>query len=64
MKSHPTFQTVSILLSKVIVCLVIVELQPHAVVDLVVCQRDVVLVHVVPLLDSDLLGTRAGLSCD
>jgi hypothetical protein len=38
--------------------LVVVELEPHPVVDLVVLERDVVLVDVVPLLDADLLGAR------
>ena len=44
-----------------VVGLVVVELQAHAVVDLVVLQRDVVLVDGIPLLDPQLLGARADL---
>lgn len=44
--------------------LVVVHLQAHAVVYLVVFQCDVVLVHVVPLLDADLLGPGADLRRD
>ena len=42
--------------------LVVVELEAHAVVDLVVLEGDVVLVDSVPLLDADLVrsGTRLG----
>ncbi|KAK3408751.1 hypothetical protein EUGRSUZ_J00925 [Eucalyptus grandis] len=40
---------------------VVVELEAHAVVDLVVLEGDVVLVDVVPLLDSDLVGAGARL---
>jgi len=38
--------------------LVVVELEAHAVVNLVVLEGDVVLVGVVPLLDPDLVGPR------
>jgi len=38
-----------------------VELKAHAIVDLVVVQRDVILVHSVPLLDAQLLRPRARL---
>ena len=41
--------------------LIVVELQAHAVMDLVILERDVVLVHRVPLLDAQLLRARAGL---
>jgi hypothetical protein len=44
--------------------LVVVHLQAHAVVYLVVFQCDVILVHVVPLLDADLLGPGADLRRD
>jgi hypothetical protein len=43
---------------------VVVELEAHAVVDLVVLQGDVVLVDVVPLLDAELLRPRPGLRRD
>lgn len=42
--------------------LVVVELETHAVVDLVVLEGDVILVDVVPLLDPDLLSSGPGLS--
>ena len=42
---------------------VVVELETHAVVDLVVLESDVVFVDVVPLLDPNLLGLGSGLSC-
>lgn len=48
MQTRPTF-------------LVVVELEAHAVVDLVVAEGDVVLVDGVPLLDADLLGPGARL---
>ena len=41
--------------------LVVVQLQAHAVVDLVVLQRNVVLEDGVPLLNSNLLRARAAL---
>jgi hypothetical protein len=40
-------------------CSVVVELEAHAVMDLVISQRDVVLVHGVPLLNADLLRPRS-----
>ena len=42
--------------------LVVVELEAHAVMDLVVPEGDVVLLDGIPLLDADLVGARAGLS--
>lgn len=44
--------------------LVVVELETHAVVDLVILEGDVVLVDVVPLLDAELLRSRARLRRD
>ncbi|CAH0374783.1 unnamed protein product [Pelagomonas calceolata] len=44
--------------------LVVVQLEAHAVVDLVVLERDVVLEDGVPLLDADLLGPGAALRRD
>lgn len=41
--------------------LIVVELEAHAVVDLVVLESDMILVDVVPLLDSNLLRSRSGL---
>ena len=41
-----------------------VELEAHAVVDLVVVERDVILVHGVPLLDPQLFRPRARLRCE
>ena len=43
---------------------IVVQLQTHAVVDLVVIKRDVILVDSVPLLDPDLLPPRARLRRD
>ena len=39
----------------------VVELEAHAVMDLVVPEGDVVLLDGKPLLDADLVGARAGL---
>ena len=44
--------------------LVVVQLQAHAVVDLVVLERDVIFKNGVPLLDADLLGPGAALRGD
>lgn len=44
--------------------LVVVELEAHAVVDLVVLECNMVLVDVVPLLDTDLVGTGTSLGGD
>lgn len=44
--------------------LVVVELEAHAVVDLVVLKGDMVFVDVVPLLDPDLVGPGSSLSGD
>ena len=46
------------------VALVVVQLQAHAVVDLVVLERDVIFKNGVPLLDADLLGPGAALRRD
>ena len=46
------------------VALVVVQLQAHAVVDLVVLEGNVVFVHGVPLLDAQLLRSRASLRCE
>nr|ACU13964.1 unknown [Glycine max] len=43
-------------------CLVVVEFETHAVVDLVILESDVILVYGVPLLDADLVGSCARLS--
>lgn len=43
---------------------VVVQLEPHAVVNLVVSQGDMVLVDVVPLLNAYLLWPCPCLSCD
>lgn len=44
--------------------LVVVQLKPHAVMDFVVSQSDMIFVNSVPLLDTNLVWTRAGLSGD
>lgn len=43
-------------------CLVVVEFETHAVMDLVILESDVILVYGVPLLDADLVGSCARLS--
>ena len=43
--------------------LVVVQLKAHAIVNLIVLKRDVILEDCVPLLYSDLLGPRARLRC-
>ncbi len=47
----------------VLVILLVVELEVHAVVDFVVLQSDVVLEDCVPLLQNNLVPPCAGLSC-
>ena len=42
----------------------VVQLEAHAIVDLIVAQRDMVLVHRVPLLDLDAVGPCACLRCN
>ena len=42
--------------------LVVVELEAHAIVNLVILESDVVFVDVVPLLDPNLVGPRTSLS--
>lgn len=41
---------------------VVIELETHAIMDLVILEGDVILVDIVPLLDPNLLGPGSGLS--
>lgn len=43
--------------------LVVVELKTHAIMNLIIFERDVILVDCVPFLDPQLLGPRARLRC-
>jgi hypothetical protein len=43
--------------------LVVVQLEVHAIMHLIVCQRNVVFVDGVPFLNADLLWPRASLCC-